>query len=152
ILPLDPAPMPGSNNFAVSGALTADRRAIVADDMHLGLRAPNIWFRVRLRYADERAPDGRVDVSGFSLPGLPMVVVGSNGRVAWGFTNSYGDYLDWKQELPCSPALRSDTPCAPVRRVSEVIEVAGAAPVTMEVRETEWGPILHDLPEGLALS
>src|SRR5690606_11040540 len=49
---------PGSNNFAVSGALTADGRAIVADDMHLTLRAPNIWFRARLRYRDSTAPDG----------------------------------------------------------------------------------------------
>ncbi|HAI46921.1 MAG TPA: penicillin acylase, partial [Stenotrophomonas sp.] len=77
------------NNFAVAGALTADGRAILADDMHLGLRAPNLWFRVRLRYPDRQAPGGTVDVSGFSLPGLPAVVVGSNGQVAWGFTNSY---------------------------------------------------------------
>ncbi|MFP5375073.1 MAG: penicillin acylase family protein, partial [Gammaproteobacteria bacterium] len=52
----------GSNNFAVAGALTGDGRALVADDMHLGLRAPNLWFRVRLRYPDPRAPGGRVDV------------------------------------------------------------------------------------------
>ena len=63
--------------------------------MHLGLRAPNIWFRARLRYPDAAAPDGRVDVAGFTLPGLPSLVVGSNGQVAWGFTNSYGDWLDW---------------------------------------------------------
>ena len=78
---------PGSNNWAVAGALTADGRAIVADDMHLGLRAPGIWFRVRLRYPDPHAPGGKVDVSGFSLPGLPAIIVGSNGRVAWAFTN-----------------------------------------------------------------
>src|SRR5690606_13768337 len=91
---------PGSNNFAVSGRLTADGRALVADDMHLGLRVPNIWFRARLRYPDPRAPGGRVDVAGFTLPGLPAVVVGSNGHVAWGFTNSYGDYLDWQRLRP----------------------------------------------------
>src|SRR4029077_14036705 len=81
---------PGSNNFAVAGALTKDGRAIVADDMHLGLRAPNIWFRARLLYPDVRAVDGKVDVSGFTLPGIPAVIVGSNTRVAWAFTNSYG--------------------------------------------------------------
>src|SRR5690606_16842787 len=73
--------VPGSNNFAVSGALTRDGRAIVADDMHLSLRAPGIWFRARLRYPDLRAPGRRVDVQGFTLPGLPAVVVGSNGHV-----------------------------------------------------------------------
>src|SRR3546814_14090801 len=63
--------------------------------MHLGLRAPNIWFRARLRYPDLRAPAGQVDVSGFTLPGVPAVIVGSNTHVAWGFTNAYGDWLDW---------------------------------------------------------
>src|SRR3546814_2404929 len=56
----------GSNNFAVSGAVTRDGRAIVANDMHLGLRAPGTWFRARLRYPDLRAPGGKVDVQGRS--------------------------------------------------------------------------------------
>src|SRR3546814_19075775 len=90
---------PGSNNFAVAGALTADGRAIVANDMHLGLRAPNIWFRARLRYPDLRAPAGQVDVSGFTLPGVPAVIVGSKTHVAWGFTNASGDWLVWFREM-----------------------------------------------------
>ena len=99
---LPPSREVGSNNFAVSGALTRDGRAIVADDMHLVLRVPNIWFRARLRYADARGVDGRVDVSGFTLPGLPLVVVGSNGQVAWGFTNSYIDTSDWIEFPSCN--------------------------------------------------
>jgi len=140
--PGEAAPPPdvhGSNNFAVAGALTADGRAIVADDMHLGLRAPGIWFRVRLRYADPAAPGGRVDVSGFSLPGLPAIVVGSNGHVAWGFTNSYIDTADFRP-VPAG--------AAGVRRHVEQIRVAGQAPVAFEVRETDWGPILHARPDG----
>ena len=128
----------GSNNFAVAGALTADGRAILADDMHLGLRAPNIWFRVRLRYPDAQAPGGQVDVSGFSLPGLPAIIVGSNGHVAWGFTNSYIDTADFRRE----PAT------TPVRLQTERIEVAGAAPVMLTVRESAWGPQLHAHPDG----
>ena len=143
---------PGSNNFAVSGALTADRRAILADDMHLGLRAPNLWFRVRLRYPDRAAPGGRVDVSGFSLPGLPMVVVGSNRHVAWGFTNSYGDYQDWKREVPCTGGRRDPDDCAPVQRARELIEVAGGAPVPFDVEQTEWGPVMHRLEDGSVLT
>lgn len=146
---------PGSNSFAVSGALTGDGRAIVADDMHLALRVPNIWFRARLRWPDAGAPGGRVDVQGLTLPGLPAVVVGSNGHVAWGYTNSYGDYLDWALQTPCpapAPVRRPPTDCAPVALHRERIEVAGAGPVALEVRETAWGPVLHTLPDGRVLS
>ena len=145
---------PGSNNFAVSGALTADGRALVADDMHLGLRVPNIWFRARLRYPHPRAPDGRVDVSGFTLPGLPTVIVGSTGHVAWGFTNSYSDYLDWQRVRPCAPDTTPTGGCTPVVRHVERIEIAGEAPRTLEIDETAWGPIVHrdtDAGDALAL-
>ncbi|PPT97787.1 hypothetical protein XaraCFBP7407_05805 [Xanthomonas arboricola pv. arracaciae] len=132
-------PTPGSNNFAVDGSLTSDGRAIVADDMHLGLRAPNIWFRARLRYPDTSAPDGKVDVTGFTLPGLPAVVVGSNGHVAWAFTNSYIDTADFARIAPATPGH----PQALTTHV-ETIRVAGAAPVRFAVRESAWGPVLKD--------
>lgn len=138
----------GSNNFAVSGALTRDGRAIVANDMHLTLRAPNIWFRAQLRYADRRAPGGKVDVGGFTLSGIPAVVVGSNRHVSWGFTNSYGDWLDWAKFPPCRPFAR----CAGNREYREPIAVAGHAPVEFLVRETSWGPVLHDQADGSMLS
>ncbi|MDH5823113.1 penicillin acylase family protein [Luteimonas sp. RD2P54] len=146
--------LPGSNSFAVAGTLTADGRAIVANDMHLGLRAPNIWFRARLRYPDPRAPGGRVDISGFTLPGLPAVVVGSNAHVAWGFTNSYIDTLDWSRVRPCAAGQAPATPqpCEPIVLHQETIEVAGDDPVAMTVEETAWGPILHREPDGTALA
>lgn len=149
LVPLAEKGTPGSNNWAVAGALTADGRAIVADDMHLGLRAPNIWFRARLRYPDTRASGGKVDISGFTLPGFPAVVVGSNGHVAWGFTNSYGDWADWAE----LPACRAGTQgCAERTDFHESIKVAGAAPVDFVVRETAWGPILHESKNGTALA
>ena len=133
----------GSNNFAVAGVLTRDGRAIVADDMHLGLRVPNIWFRARLRYPDARAPGGHVDVSGFTLPGLPLVVVGSSTHVAWGFTNSYADVADWSRVVPCGKD--PNAACTPVTRHRERISVAGSAPVDFDVEETAWGPVMaHD--------
>ncbi|MBB3843115.1 penicillin acylase family protein [Xanthomonas arboricola] len=138
---------PGSNNFAVDGSLTSDGRAIVADDMHLGLRAPNIWFRARLRYPDTSAPDGKVDVTGFTLPGLPAVVVGSNGHVAWAFTNSYIDTADFARIAPATPGH----PQALTTHV-EIIRVAGAAPVRFAVRESAWGPVLHDNADGSLLA
>jgi penicillin amidase len=144
------APVKGSNNFAVSGALTADGRAIVADDMHLGLRAPNIWFRARLRYDDPQAPGGRVDANGFTLPGLPAIVVGSNGHVAWAFTNSYGDWLDWQQIPACDDDTdpSATSACPGIRRTTERIDVAGGETVDFVVEETDWGPVLHRNPDG----
>ena len=137
---------PGSNNWAVAGTLTADGRAIVADDMHLGLRAPNIWFRVRLRWPDPQAPGGQVDVSGFSLPGLPAVIVGSNGHVAWGFTNSYIDAADWALYPAASPDADDE------QVVEETLQVKGGDPVVLRVRETAWGPVVHELPDGRRLA
>ncbi len=141
------SPTPGSNNFAVDGSLTSDGRAIVADDMHLGLRAPNIWFRARLRYPDTSAPDGKVDVTGFTLPGLPAVVVGSNGHVAWAFTNSYIDTADFARIAPATPGH----PQVLTTHI-ETIRVAGAAPVRFAVRESAWGPVLHDNADGSLLA
>ncbi|MET0328994.1 MAG: penicillin acylase family protein [Luteimonas sp.] len=140
----------GSNNFAVSGALTADGRALVADDMHLGLRAPNIWFRARLRYPDPRAPGGQVDVTGFTLPGLPAVIVGSNTHVAWGFTNSYGDYLDWQRVQPCNGGKVAG--CTPVVRHEERIEIAGGEAKTLVVEESDWGPVAWRGADGTRLA
>lgn len=147
--------LPGSNNFAVAGTLTADGRAIVANDMHLGLRAPGLWFRARLRYADARAPAGRVDVSGFTLPGIPAVIVGSNGHVAWGFTNSYGDWLDfYRVEWVDADRQRYRVPEGEqaIRQVAEQITVKGAATVALPIRETRWGPITVDSSDGSSLA
>jgi penicillin amidase len=145
---------PGSNNFAVSGALTKDGRAILANDMHLHLRAPDIWFRARLLYPDARAVDGKVDVSGFTLPGVPGVIVGSNTHVAWGFTNSYGDWMDWvryKSMSQCTAAAVSQhADC--IKLVDETILVKGADSQILHVEESPTGPVLHRLPDGSALA
>ncbi len=146
---------PGSNNFAVAGALTKDGRAIVADDMHLGLRAPNIWFRARMQYDDAHAPGGKVDVSGFTLPGIPGVIVGSNRHVAWGFTNSYGDWLDfYKVEWLDAEKTRYRVPEGDQAIITshETIKVKGGLDVDFVIRETRWGPIIADEKDGSALA
>lgn len=151
--PGDAQPVPrviGSNNFAVSGELTRDGRAIVADDMHLGLRAPNLWFRARLRYPDAQAPGGKVDLNGFTLPGIPFTVVGSNTHVAWAFTNSYVDTLDWAVQSTCDGKATSG--CVPSVHHHERIAVAGAKPVDFDVEETAWGPVMAHDPQGRALA
>jgi len=134
----------GSNNFAVSGALTIDGRAIIADDMHLSLRAPNIWFRARLRYADKAAPEGKVDINGFTLPGIPAVIVGSNTHIAWGFTNSYIDTADFVR-LP--ETTETDNPLSVYQ---ETINIAGQNAHNLSIQETDWGPLWQE-KERLAL-
>ena len=83
----------GSNAFAVGGAISSSGAAIVANDMHLGLRVPNIWYRARLVLEDGSGRPA-LDITGITLPGAPTIVAGSNGRIAWGFTNSYVDTSD----------------------------------------------------------
>lgn len=148
-VPLDAARYPGSNSFAVAGTLTGSGAAMLANDMHLGLRVPNIWFRTRLRYPDAGAPDGQRDVNGVSLPGTPALIVGSNGQIAWGFTNSYGDWQDWVRVLrdPRDP-MRYRVPggWARIERHVERIRVNGAPDSLLTVEDTRWGPIMaHDV-------
>ncbi len=134
----------GSNNWAVAGTHTANGRGLLANDMHLGLQTPSIWFRASLRR------QGR-HVTGISLPGTPLIVVGSNGRVAWGFTNSYGDWLDLiVLELDPEDPQRYRTPDGwkALEEVTETIEVANGAPHEARFLVTEWGPVMGELPDG----
>lgn len=83
----DPAARPGSNCFALSGAHTATGAALLASDIHLNLQVPNTWYRVSLQYPGHT-------VTGITLPGVPLIIAGSNGHVAWSFTNAYADTGD----------------------------------------------------------
>lgn len=133
----------GSNNWAVAGTHTADGRALLADDMHLGIRVPNTWYRASIVRPDGRG--GSLRLTGVTLPGTPLVVVGSNGHVSWGFTNSYGDWTDLivLETDPRQPDVYR-TPGGPKRfeKVTETIRVKGGEDVALEVKETIWGPVL----------
>lgn len=144
----------GSNAFAVAGAL-AGGAALVADDMHLDLRAPNLWFRTRLLYPDPRVADRMVDVTGASLPGTPAIVVGSNREVAWGFTNAYADVTDWvrvTRDPHDDSRYRTADGWQAFERHREVIRVKGQADVVLEVEETRWGPVLGEDTDGMPLA
>ncbi len=152
-----PAPVeeetPGSNSFAVAGAL-ADGAAMVANDMHLTLRAPNLWFRMRLIYPDTIS-SARHDISGISLPGVPAIVVGSNRHVAWSFTHSYGDFADWVRitmNSKDSTLYQTAAGWKPVETVQETIHVRNAPPESLSVSETDWGPILASDHDGIPLA
>jgi penicillin amidase len=132
----------GSNNWAVAGTHTADGRALLANDMHLGHGVPNVWYRASLAWP---APGGERRITGVTLPGTPAVVVGSNGHVAWGFTNSYGDWNDLVvlEMDPRQPGVYR-TPAGPRRlqKVSEPIRLKGGREVAFEVEESIWGPVI----------
>ena len=138
----------GSNNWVVAGTLTGTGRALMSNDMHLGHDVPNIWYQARLVVTDEEPRD----VTGVSLPGTPFITAGSNGNIAWGYTNSYGDWADAVLLRPGTAPGSYRTPRGDrdfeIRR--ETIEVRDAEPVVYEIRETIWGPVddLLDYPDG----
>jgi penicillin amidase len=126
---MEPEPVLGSNNWAVAGSRSDHGGAILADDMHLGLSVPSIWLRAQLQLGT--GPQA-LRAAGLSLPGLPALVVGSNGHIAWGFTNAYGQWFDWI-EVPADAKLST---------IKESIAVKGGATETLEVQELDGAPLL----------
>ena len=144
----------GSNGFAVGGKLTGGA-ALLANDPHLHLRVPNIWYRARLRYPDPTDPQRTIDLNGVTLPGTPALVIGSNGHIAWGFTNSFGDWMDWVRVVrnPANPAqYRTPQGWATIENHAEVIRVKGAPDVHLAVEDTIWGPIMGEDTDGTPLA
>jgi penicillin amidase len=140
--------MPGSNAFAVAGALASGGGALVATDMHLHLGVPNTWYRMSLRWPGH-------EETGVTLPGAPALVAGSTGRIAWGFTNSNagtGDIITVPPSI--SPELyhgpNSGALVAYERR-TETVAVRGAKPVQMDFSWTVWGPVVAPGPGGRPL-
>jgi len=138
----------GSNNWVVSGVLTGNGRALMSNDMHLGHGVPNIWYQARLIAGGDEPRN----VTGVTLPGTPFVIAGSNGSVAWGYTNSYGD---WSDAVLLRPGAKPGTYRTPqgdrafeIHR--ETIIVKDSEPVIYEFRETIWGPVDDriDYPDG----
>lgn len=130
----------GSNAWVVAGTKTEDGRAILANDMHLDVGVPNIWYRVQLRY-------GQGEVSGVIVPGIPVVIAGSNGLVSWGMTNVEGDFLDLVR-LDLNPDNPNEyaTPDGwrPFTLRNETIAVNGGQARTVEIKETLWGPVAEE--------
>ena len=139
-LDLDPeaASTIGSNNWAVDGARSASGAAILANDMHLTIAVPIIWYRASFAFGGER-------ITGVTLPGIPPLVAGSNGHVAWGLTNTGGDWSDLVRVEPDSadPA-KYLTPDGPKTFdiAQETIAAKGAEARTTTIRSTIWGPIV----------
>ncbi len=127
----------GSNNWVVAGSKTADGRAMLANDMHLGLGVPNVWYRAELAYQQHR-------LYGVTLPGVPGIIVGGNEAVAWGFTNVTADLLDLiRLDIhPGNPdSYRTPQGWREFERHTETIKVRDAADIEISLLDTLWGPV-----------
>lgn len=136
-----------SNAWVVGPQRVVGGGAILANDMHLGLRAPSLWYLAGL-HGGETGPN----VAGLTLPGVPGVIVGYNRGVAWGFTNGMVDDMDFVREEGSADGLsyRLGEAWVPYAVRAETIAVRGrAAPEVWEVRETARGPLLSDVLGGV---
>lgn len=129
----------GSNNWVVSGAHTATGKPLLANDTHLELSVPSIWYEVHLT-----APEW--NVAGFTLPGAPLVVIGHNDQIAWGFTNNGADVQDLYIETfnPAAPdEYRVNGAWVKAQIFDEVIHVKGQADQHLKVVATRHGPVVR---------
>ena len=129
----------GSNNWVVSGAHTATGKPLLANDTHLELTIPSIWYEIHLT-----GPGW--NVKGFTLPGAPMVIIGHNDRIAWGFTNNGADVQDLYIETfnPASPdEYRVKGVWAKAQFIDEIIRIKGQADEHLRVAVTRHGPVVQ---------
>lgn len=131
---------PGSNNWVISGKHTNSGKPLLANDMHLPLTEPNIWYM-----ADLRAPG--YHAAGVSLPGMPMIIAGHNEHVAWGFTALYADVQDLYIEKLDGRGNYQDSNASwkPLSVDREVIHVRGGRDVVVDVQSTAHGPLLNPI-------
>ena len=135
-----PDPDNGSNNWAVSGRKTKSGNPILANDPHLGLNLPSIWFVVQLHTPE-------LNVLGATLPGSPGVIIGTNDSVAWGVTNATRDVRDW-YKITFSDTQRNeylfDGRQLKAQPRIETIQIRGEATFYDTVMYTHYGPVVYD--------
>lgn len=129
----------GSNNWAVTADLTNTQAAMLSDDMHLSMAVPVIWYRAQLNYTHNNQA---YQVTGVSLPGAPAIVVGSNNKIAWGFTNGYIDTADWVALTDSSKTWQ----------VNEVITMDNGNDEIYPLTLSEYGPVKYINNQPYALS
>ena len=137
--PIRPSPLAGASNaWAAAPSRSTSGGTLLANDPHLGLTAPSIWYLARLEL-------GTGGVIGGTIPGLPAILVGRSDAIAWGVTSSYLDDLDvYMEEInPANPEeYRTPTGWARFESRPSIIQVKGSEPVTLTLRWTENGPVL----------
>ena len=141
----------GSNNWVVAGQRTVSGMPLLANDPHLGIQMPSIWYEIGL-HCEPVGPDCPYNVVGASFASTPGVIIGHNGKIAWGVTNLGPDVQDLfieriNPESPNQYAYQGDW--LDMEVIQEEIYVAGReAPVVLDVRLTHHGPIINDVAGG----
>lgn len=139
----------GSNSWVVDGSMTETGMPILANDIHIGLTMPSIWYAVGLH-------GGRFDVVGFTLPGVPGVITGHNADIAWGITNFGADaqdyYVERLDDVIKPTQYLYDGEWLDLEHIQEVIEVRGQKPTTVDIYMTHHGPIINYFLEQPSIS
>jgi len=137
----------GSNSWVVGGSRTTTGMPILANDPHLAIQMPSIWYQIGLhcKPKNEACP---YDVAGFSMAGVPAVIIGHNDRVVWSMTNLGPDVMDLyiekiNPENPNQYEVNGKWVDFDIRK--ETIKVAGKDPIEMDVRISRHGPIISDV-------
>ena len=145
----------GSNNWVIAGSRTTTGKPLLANDMHLLMTIPAVWYENHLVSHSAQGAETDLDVTGVTFPGVPYVVAGHNAQVAWGFTNGFADVQDlYMEHLRRTPdgrvqvEFRGEWLDAQV--LQEEVRVKGAPPVTQEVVITRHGPIINALAPDFA--
>jgi penicillin amidase len=129
----------GSNNWVVSGERSATGKPLLANDPHLGLTTPAVWY-----FAHLHAPG--FEAIGATLPGVPVIVLGRNSHFAWGLTNTGPDVQDlYLERLDGAGDYLAPEGPRPFRQIDEVIRVKGGADVRLQVRVSRHGPVISDV-------
>ncbi|WP_375507224.1 penicillin acylase family protein, partial [uncultured Nostoc sp.] len=141
----------GSNNWVISGQRTVTGKPILANDPHLGVQIPSIWYEVGL-HCTPKSAECPYNVTGFSFAGMIGVIIGHSDRIAWGVTNVQSDVMDLYIEKinPKNPnQYEVNGKWVDMQLVQETIQVAGSQPIVQTVRYTRHGPILSDVSPNL---
>ena len=134
----------GSNNWAVAGEKSTTGKPLFANDMHLGLFSPGIWYQMH------QVVDGKLNVTGVVLPGQPFVISGHNQRIAWGLTNVMLDDMDFYLETvnPDNPRqYKFMGEWKDMEVSSEVINTGKGNAVEKELLFTHRGPVISDFKD-----
>jgi len=139
----------GSNSWVVGPQRSSTGKPLLANDPHLGVGIPGIWYQTGLhcRSVSAACP---FDVAGFSFAGLPGIAIGHNQSIAWGFTNLGPDVSDFYLEQVRGDSYRRGRRYLPLKEHTETIKVAGGRDVTTTVRQTVHGPLLSDVIPSVA--
>jgi penicillin amidase len=140
-MPRSLRPVTASNSWAVDGAHSATGKPILVNDPHLPYRAPGTWYLARIETPE-------LALTGVTVAGVPVTLLGHNGRIAWAFTTTESDTQDLYVERldPADPSrYLAPEGSRPFEARTEIIRVSGAPPVSLIVRETRHGPVVSDI-------